>query len=83
MKSRPVEHSAATHCYLLSHRDALIAFDAIAVAEVRKRCDCEHDTGYKCLRCKRLIASGVDVFDWDSELAYRYARILEKRNRVK
>jgi len=83
MKSRNVEHSTETHHYSLCRRDALIAFDAIAVAQVRNRCDCEDDTGYKCQRCKRLIASGVDVFDWDSEVAYRYARILEKRSRVK
>lgn len=69
-------------CYRLTAEEAEIAFEAIGAAMVRTRCDCDHDVGFVCKRCKRLEARGVDIIEHDRDVAFLYGKGVRLRRVV-
>jgi len=69
--------SASCHCYLLSDEEAAIAFEAIAIRAVRAICHCDDDTGFVCRRCRRLSSLGIDRFEHDQDLAWKYGQLIK------
>jgi hypothetical protein len=61
--------------------DLMVAFDAIAGKRLAAKCECEHDTGYTCRRCRRLKE---DVHQRNIDLSWRYAQrlIVDARRRA-
>jgi len=68
---------ASLHCYLLSDEEAAIAFEAIAIKAVRAICHCDDDAGFVCKRCRRLSSLGIDRFEHDQDLAWKYGQLIK------
>jgi hypothetical protein len=72
-----MQDSAAPLCYLLSDEEAAIAFEAIATKAVLARCHCDDDVGFVCRRCRRLSSLGIDRFEHDQDLAWKYGQLIK------
>jgi S-adenosylmethionine:diacylglycerol 3-amino-3-carboxypropyl transferase len=67
---------ASLHCYSLSDEEAAIAFEAIALKAVRAICHCDDDVGFVCRRCRRLSSLGIDRFEHEQDLAWKYGQLI-------
>ena len=67
---------ASSHCYSLSDEEAAIAFEAIALRAVRAICHCDDDMAVVCKRCRRLSSLGIDRFEHDQDLAWKYGQLI-------